>query len=165
VTSDYCFQVEKTVVDQQQAQLHLYCRLIYPQHLWSEIKRGIHTLALDTPYMSPTEWYCPPVPSQCNAICSNCFSLTLRLWLVSRCKKGPIMLRSSFSLKLDRTSCYIHNCPPSHLNSFCFCKFFVSELPQVHSRPQNHWTTYWLNFHINTMSSLSFCITQSSERD
>jgi hypothetical protein len=63
--------------------------------------------------MSPTIWYCPPVPSQCSAIYSNCFSRRTWLRLSSWCRKGPTMLRSSSSsLKVDGTCRYIHN---SHL--------------------------------------------------
>jgi hypothetical protein len=39
-----CFQAEEAVVDLQ----HLYCQLICPNHPLSEMKRGIHTLGLDT---------------------------------------------------------------------------------------------------------------------
>jgi len=35
--------------------LHLYYQLIYPQHLLSEMKRGIYKMALHTPCNSPTE--------------------------------------------------------------------------------------------------------------
>jgi hypothetical protein len=102
--------------------------------------------------MSPTIWYCPPVPSQCSAIYSSCFSLWARLYLSSWCRKGLTMLRSSSSsLKLDGTCWYIHNSLPSHYNSLCFCKFFVPESPQVHSIIPNHWTTYWPNLTQNTM--------------
>ena len=35
--------------------LRLYCRLIHPHLLISEMKTGIHTLALGTPCLVPTE--------------------------------------------------------------------------------------------------------------
>ena len=68
--------------------------------------------------MSPTEWYCPPVPSKSSTICSNCFSEHNLGW------KGSSHAEKlfHFSLMLDGAphSC---NCPPSHYNSCSFCKF------------------------------------------
>jgi hypothetical protein len=76
--------------------------------------------------------------------------------LVSWCKKGPPMLRSSASsLQFNRTCLYIHNSHPSHYNSLSNGKFFFPESPQVHSHIACHWTTYRLNINLNTISSLS----------
>jgi hypothetical protein len=120
--------------------LYLYCRLTHTHKVSSE-KRRVYALALDTPFLSDTEWYCAPVPNQCTAICSTCFSLRARLRLVIQRKKVPNMLRSSsIFTKLDGTCRYIHNSPPSHYNSLCFCKFLVPESPQVRSRIHNHWS-------------------------
>jgi len=85
------------------------------------MKTGIHTLALDTPCMSPTEWYCPPAPSQSSTICSNCISLRALLWFVSWCKKWPTLLRSSsnFTEVAQNLSLYSY-CPPTCYNSLCF---------------------------------------------
>jgi hypothetical protein len=53
---DDLLQTDEKVVDSnRQSYLHLYCWLIYPHQLLSEIKAGTHTLASDTPCMSPTE--------------------------------------------------------------------------------------------------------------
>jgi len=80
--------------------LRLYCLLIHPHHLLSEMKTGKYTLALGAPCLAPTEWYCLPVTSQCGAICSNWLSLKTQIQLVSWCKNGPIMLRISSILTI-----------------------------------------------------------------
>jgi len=145
------FQTEMPVVDQQQASLAVSdCWLIYPHHLLSEMKTGIHTPALDTRCMSPEKWYCPSVSSQCSAICSNCFwfkSVTLVGFLVQK-RVHPCWGVLPSSLQFNRTCWYIHNSHPSHYNSFCYCKFFAPELPQVHSHTAYHWTTHWLSINL-----------------
>jgi len=86
--------------------------------------------------------------------------------LVSWCKKGPVMLRSSSIITEVRHNLrFINKSLPSHYNSLRFCKLFVPESPQGHSHISNHCATYRLNFNLNTMTSWSFCITQSSETD
>jgi hypothetical protein len=42
-------------ISNRQSNLYLYCPPVYPHHLLSEMTRGIYTLALDTPCISPTE--------------------------------------------------------------------------------------------------------------
>jgi len=147
--SGECFEAEETVVGQLQAVTFICIAAWYTLSIfcWKWKQECIHRSS-DTPCISPTIWYCPPVPCQCSAIYSNCFSLRARLHLSSWSKKGPTTLRRS----------------PSHYNTLCYCKFFVLESPQVHSVIPNHWTTYWPNLTLNTMSSLS-CITHSSEPD
>ena len=129
---------------------------------------GLHLVywSLDTPCMSHTEWYCPPVPSNAVPFLATASHLKHDVSWFSVAKKAHTcwgVLPSS--LKLDRTFQCINKSLPSHYNSLCFCKLFVPESAQVHSHIPNHCATYWLNFNLNTMSSWSFCITQSSEAD
>lgn len=86
--------------------------------------------------------------------------------MVSWCKMGPIMLRSSSIITEVRQNLRcINKSLLSHYNSLCFCKLFLPESPQVHSHIPKHCATYWLNFNLNTTTSWSFCMSQSSEAD
>ena len=42
-------------ISNRHSYLHLYCPLIYAYYLLSQMERGIHTLALNTPCMLCTE--------------------------------------------------------------------------------------------------------------